>query len=157
VQFEVQAPGDAALNIGKLLADGGAVGVFAGTLKHSGDIRANALTRDEGGRIVLKAQGDVTLAAGSSTSASGGTGGDITIQAAGSVTLQGPSGTLAGAKISASRAGPVFGLEDDGAIKLSDARSSGCRSIRPSEIAHREFRPSRSTVGSVSVRLTTGD
>ena len=56
VQFEIQAPADSVLNVGKLLADGGAVGVFAGTLKHTGDIRANALARDAAGRIVLRAQ-----------------------------------------------------------------------------------------------------
>ena len=49
VQFEVQAPTDSVLNLGKLLADDGAVGVFAGTLRHSGDIRANALARDASG------------------------------------------------------------------------------------------------------------
>ena len=43
VQFEVQAPSNSVLNVGKLIADGGAVGVFAGTLKHSGEIRANSL------------------------------------------------------------------------------------------------------------------
>ena len=82
VQFEVQAPTDAVVNVGKLFADGGAVGVFAGTIKHSGDIRANALIRDAGGNIVLKAANDIQIATGSSTSASGGTGGTITIESA---------------------------------------------------------------------------
>ena len=56
---------------GQLLADGGAVGVFAGTLKHSGDIRANALVRDEAGRIVLKAKDELTISAGSTATADG--------------------------------------------------------------------------------------
>lgn len=80
VQFEVQAPADSVVNVGKLLADGGAVGVFAGSIKHSGDIRANALVRDEAGKVVLKATGDIQIAAGSTTSASGGTGGTVTIE-----------------------------------------------------------------------------
>ncbi len=80
VQFEVQAPTDSVVNIGKLLADGGAVGVFAGTLKHSGEIRANALVRDEGGNVVLKAANDIQIAAGSIISASGKSGGAITIE-----------------------------------------------------------------------------
>ena len=64
VQFEVQAPADSVLNVGRLLADGGAVGVFAGSLKHSGEIRANALVRDEAGSVMLKAQGDIQIASG---------------------------------------------------------------------------------------------
>lgn len=98
VQFEVQAPTDSVLNVGKLLADGGAVGVFAGSLRHSGEIRANALVYDEAGRIVLEAQNDIQIAAGSTTSADGKTGGDITVQSggltrvAGSVSAQGSVG-----------------------------------------------------------------
>jgi hypothetical protein len=45
VQFEVQAPSDSVLNVGELLSKGGAVGAFAGTLKHTGDIRATAMTK----------------------------------------------------------------------------------------------------------------
>jgi filamentous hemagglutinin family protein len=86
VQFEVQAPTDSVLNIGKLLADGGAVGVFAGSLRHSGEIRANALVYDQAGRIVLKAQNDIQLTTGSITSADGRVGGDITVQSAGGLT-----------------------------------------------------------------------
>ncbi|HYH43945.1 MAG TPA: filamentous hemagglutinin N-terminal domain-containing protein, partial [Burkholderiales bacterium] len=99
VSFEIQAPTDSVLNVGKLLADGGAVGVFAGTLKHTGDIRANALARDASGRIVLKGQGDVTLAAGSTTKADGAGGGDVLVQSAsghtriaGAVTATGSAG-----------------------------------------------------------------
>ena len=80
VQFEVQAPTDSVVNIGQLLASGGAVGVFAGSIKHSGDIRTNALIRDEGGKVVLKASNDIQIAVGSNTSASGRTGGTITIE-----------------------------------------------------------------------------
>ena len=98
VQFEVQAPTDAAVNLGKLLADGGVVKLFAGTLKHSGDIRANALVRDAGGEIVLSAQKDVEIAAGSTTAADGRSGGSVTIDSAGgtsvagSISAQGSSG-----------------------------------------------------------------
>lgn len=82
VLFEVQAPTDSVVNLGQLLADGGAVGAFAGTLKHSGEIRANALIRDAGGQIVLAGQKDVELAAGSVTAADGRSGGQITIDSA---------------------------------------------------------------------------
>lgn len=99
VQFEVQAPTDSVLNIGRLLADGGAVGVFAGTLRHSGEIRANALVQDAAGHIVLKAQNELQIAAGSTISADGGSGGSIVLQAAqgharvaGQVSAQGSTG-----------------------------------------------------------------
>ena len=55
IVMEVQAPGDAAVNLGTLQGD--AVGIFASTLKHSGLIQANAVTTD-GGTVVLRATGD---------------------------------------------------------------------------------------------------
>lgn len=79
VQFEVQAPGDSVVNLGKLIAEGGAVGVFAGTLKHSGDIRADALVRDAAGRIVLKGRDTVTVAGSVSATSAAGRGGDIQV------------------------------------------------------------------------------
>ena len=99
VQFEVQAPADTVLNLGRLIADGGAVGVFAGTLTHSGTIRAGSLVRNEAGEIVLRAAGDVRLEAGSTTSANGNAGGSVTIESlgatarvAGSVSATGSGG-----------------------------------------------------------------
>ena len=99
VQFEVQAPADSVVNVGKLLADGGAIGVFAGTLRHSGDIRANSLVYDQAGRVVLQAANEIQLGAGSSTTADGKIGGSVTVQAsggldrvAGTVSAQGSAG-----------------------------------------------------------------
>jgi len=80
VSFEVQAPTDSALNLGKLLADNGAVQVFAGTLRHSGEIRANRLVQDGDGSIRLVGSNEVTLTADSVTRADGLAGGSITIQ-----------------------------------------------------------------------------
>ena len=77
VQFKIQAPTDAVVNVGKLLAAGGTIGVFAGTLKHSGDIRATSLTADATGKIILRGSNEVQLAAGSITQANGATGGRI--------------------------------------------------------------------------------
>ena len=103
LSFQVQAPTDSALNLGQLIADGGVVKVFAGSLKHSGDIRANSLTRDAAGEIVLKARGDVELTAGSTTVANGRTGGTIRIESetgtarvAGDVSATGRSGAGGG-------------------------------------------------------------
>jgi filamentous hemagglutinin family protein len=55
ISLQVQAPTDSVVNLGTLKGD--AVGIFAGTLKHSGLIQANAVST-EGGKVVLKAQGD---------------------------------------------------------------------------------------------------
>jgi filamentous hemagglutinin family protein len=80
VQFEIQAPGDSVVNVGRLLASGGAVGVFAGTLRHSGEIRANSLAYDEAGRVVLKAQHEMQVLSGSTIAADGHGGGSIALQ-----------------------------------------------------------------------------
>ncbi len=99
VQFEMQAPADSVVNVGKLLADGGAIGVFAGTLRHSGDIRANSLVYDQAGRVVLQATNGIELGAGSTTTADGKIGGSVTVHAsggldrvAGTVSAQGSAG-----------------------------------------------------------------
>jgi filamentous hemagglutinin family protein len=52
LRFEVQAPADQALNLGTL--QGNAVGMFAGSLKHSGQIDVQAVSA-EGGKVYLKA------------------------------------------------------------------------------------------------------
>lgn len=86
VSFEVQAPTDAVLNLGKLLADNGAVNVFAGSLRHSGEIRANRLAQDADGSIRLVGSNEVTLTADSVTQADGSAGGTIIIQSNAGVT-----------------------------------------------------------------------
>jgi filamentous hemagglutinin family protein len=53
LRFEVQAPADQALNLGTL--QGNAVGMFAGNLRHSGQIEVQAV-QDDGGRIRLVAK-----------------------------------------------------------------------------------------------------
>jgi hypothetical protein len=53
ISLQVQAPTDSAVNLGTLKGD--AVGIFAGTLKHSGAVQATAVTT-QGGKVFLKAQ-----------------------------------------------------------------------------------------------------
>jgi filamentous hemagglutinin family protein len=60
VQFALQAPTDNVLNLGAIAASN-AVGLFAGTLRHSGDIRATSASAGPGGRIVLAAQQDAIV------------------------------------------------------------------------------------------------
>jgi len=60
IEFEVQAPANNVVNIGKLMSDGGSIGVFAGSIQNSGTVSANAITVDDAGTIRLVAQGDNT-------------------------------------------------------------------------------------------------
>ena len=55
ITLYVQAPSDQAINLGTLKGD--AVGIFAGTLRHSGMIQAVRADM-EGGKVVLRAVGD---------------------------------------------------------------------------------------------------
>ena len=55
ITLQVQAPTDQAINLGTLKGD--AVGIFAGTLRHSGMIQA-VQANMEGGKVVLRALGD---------------------------------------------------------------------------------------------------
>ncbi|MBI2800668.1 MAG: filamentous hemagglutinin N-terminal domain-containing protein, partial [Gammaproteobacteria bacterium] len=87
VTLEVQAPTDRVLNLGKLIAEQGAIGVFAGQIKNSGEIVANSLGRDAQGRIVLSAQAEVTVDRDARVAADGPTGGDIRIQSTNGTTL----------------------------------------------------------------------
>ncbi|MBL8483543.1 MAG: S-layer family protein, partial [Rhodocyclaceae bacterium] len=69
VSFEVQAPSNSVLNLGQLLADGGAVQGFAGSLRHSGEIRAGRMATDADGSVRLVATGELVADAASRTSA----------------------------------------------------------------------------------------
>ena len=44
VRVDVQAPEDEALNLGELIAERGAAGVFAGSIRNAGTVEANAVT-----------------------------------------------------------------------------------------------------------------
>ncbi|MDO9140100.1 MAG: hypothetical protein Q7U38_07235, partial [Methylobacter sp.] len=89
IRFQVQAPSNSVLNIGQLLTEGGAINVFAGTIKHSGDISADSVEVDAQGNIRLVAQQDITLEAGSTISAnnSAGDAGAIHIDSTDGTTL----------------------------------------------------------------------
>jgi len=87
IRFQIQAPADSALNLGKLLSEGGAINVFASTIKHSGEINADSVQIDKQGRIQLVAQQDTTLTADSKISANNSQGD------AGSVHIDSKTGT----------------------------------------------------------------
>lgn len=87
VHFEIQASETEALNLGKILAEGGATGIFAGTLRHSGEIRADSVSLDETGAVILSAANDITLDAGSAVTANGQQGGNISVESENGTTL----------------------------------------------------------------------
>ena len=128
VQVEVRAPDDEVLNLGELIANRGAAGVFADSIRNTGTVEANAVTVDENGTIRLVAENDLTLEAGGRVAAEGPSGGEVHIEsksgttwvsgevsargsegAGGTVRLLGPQVGLEGARVDAS--GPGGGGE----------------------------------------------
>ncbi len=94
ISFDVSAPTGEAVNLGQLIAKGGSIDVLAATIRHSGEINADALSVDETGRIVLAASHSIETAPGSEISARGersvddavlapgAAGGEVRLQAA---------------------------------------------------------------------------
>lgn len=76
IKLQVQAPANEAVNLGTL--KGGAVGIFAGTLKHSGLIQATQADL-RGGKVVLKASGDAFVEGSGKILATGTEGGSVDV------------------------------------------------------------------------------
>ena len=114
VQVEVQAPDDEVLNLGELIANRGAAGLFADSIRNTGTVEANAVTVDENGTIRLVARNDLTLEAGGRVAAEGPSGGEIHIESksgttwvSGEVSAEGSEGTGGTIRL----LGPQVGLE----------------------------------------------
>jgi len=90
ISLNLTAPGDKVLNLGKLIADRGAVGLFADVIKHSGTSQANALIKGEDGQIKLVAQTQIELDSDSKLIAESG---DIAIQSDGETFASGKIST----------------------------------------------------------------
>jgi filamentous hemagglutinin family protein len=67
-------------NLGQITADAGRIGLAAGLISNSGTISASSAVK-EGGRIFLRASGDIKTSAASSISANGTTGGNVVLVA----------------------------------------------------------------------------
>jgi filamentous hemagglutinin family protein len=92
----ISAPGDQALNVGKVVAESGRIGIYGALVNQLGLVSADSAVAGENGKILLKASGDTLLGAGSVTTATGaGTGGEIQV-------LGGRVGLTADAMIDAS-------------------------------------------------------
>src|SRR3990170_2869578 len=81
VQMVVSAPADQAVNLGRILVEGGRASLFGAMLAQRGIVSASSAGTDAAGNIVFRAGKEVTLAEGSKTVADGGSGGSITVQA----------------------------------------------------------------------------
>ncbi|HEX4325485.1 MAG TPA: filamentous hemagglutinin N-terminal domain-containing protein, partial [Burkholderiales bacterium] len=81
LQVEITASNNEAVNLGKLVAEGGTIGMFAGNIHQKGLVSATTAEVNAQGKIVFIAKKNVELAAGSVTEANGPNGGNITIQA----------------------------------------------------------------------------
>jgi filamentous hemagglutinin family protein len=129
IKFEIQAPDNQVVNLGQLLArQGGAVDVFAGTIRNQGTIDADSVSVDARGRIVLEARQDIHLAAGSAVSATGPQGGSIRIESregatvvAGRVEAKGTDAEGGEARILGER----VGLIDRAEVDVSGAQGGG--------------------------------
>ena len=80
LRVQVTAPDNQALNLGRIAAESGRTGIFAGLIAQRGAINADGARVGESGKIVLAAGKNTTLEAGSITTASGASGGKVTIQ-----------------------------------------------------------------------------
>ncbi|HEX2828325.1 MAG TPA: filamentous hemagglutinin N-terminal domain-containing protein [Burkholderiales bacterium] len=127
VRFELQAPTDTALNVGTLDART-AASMFAGTLRHSGDIRVGAAT-DGAGHVTLVAQKDAIVDKGATVTAGGVDGGRVEIASGNLTAVAGriDAGGTAGAGGSVSVSGPVVIQTGD---LHADGASGGAVSVR---------------------------
>ena len=96
----ITRPDNQAVNVGQLIAQNGNIGIYGGLIRQGGIVNANTAVMGPNGKIVFKATKDVTLDAGSSTTANGSQGGSITVQSdtgttlvAGAVEAKGSVGT----------------------------------------------------------------
>ena len=80
LRVRVQAGGEA-LNVGRLVAESGRVGIYGAAVRNSGLVSADSAQLTATGTVILKASKDVTLDATSTVTANGAQGGLITVQA----------------------------------------------------------------------------
>jgi filamentous hemagglutinin family protein len=80
-------PGEAK-NLGRIVAEAGRIGLAAGLVSNSGEIHADSVV-SEGGRVFLRASGDLRTTASSDISANGTTGGRVELIADGAAAIDG--------------------------------------------------------------------
>lgn len=92
LQVQITA-GGSAVNLGSIMAQSGDIGIYGAVIRQAGIVNADTVTRNAEGKIIFGATEDITLEAGSVTSASGGPngvrdGGEIRIIADGTLNMR---------------------------------------------------------------------
>lgn len=125
VRVEITASNNTAVNLGKILAQSGEVGIYGAALQNMGVINADQVVQDASGKIVLRAKQDVTLGAGSRLSANGDKGGEITVQSETGTTWV--SGTIEAMGVGelAAKGGTVQVLGDKVGLIMASVDASG--------------------------------
>jgi filamentous hemagglutinin family protein len=83
----VSAPGNEALNLGRIIAEAGRIGIYGGLIRHRGIVSADSAVVDKTGAIHFRATNDITFDKDSMTTANGPKGGNITVQSTEGTTL----------------------------------------------------------------------
>jgi len=113
VRVEVAAPEAKAINLGRIVAESGKVGIYGGLVANHGTVNANSAVVGENGKIVFRATKDATLEAGSVTTANGTSGGSVEVSSggttlvAGDVQAKGSAGAGGDVKILGERVGVI--------------------------------------------------
>src|SRR5467141_2775069 len=107
VTVRLTADNEQALNVGQLISDSGRIGMFGALVRQGGVVEANSAVVGANGQIRLVATKDLTLDAGSLTTANGLSGGTVILQAQGGTNLI--SGTVE-AKGSSGQGGTIQAL-----------------------------------------------
>jgi len=128
IAVTVSAPENAALNLGKIIAESGRVGIYGGLIDQKGIVKADSAVVGENGKIYFKASKGLTLGKDSVTTANGATGGEIKLQGGAGTTLVSGTVTAAG---SDGRGGEIqvlgrrVGLTDNAMVDASGATGGG--------------------------------
>src|SRR5262245_56994360 len=127
VRIEIAAPQARAINLGKIVAESGRVGIYGGIVANHGLVSADSAVVGENGKIVFRATRDATLEAGSVTTASGAQGGSIEVQAEGTTLVSGRVQATgdAGTGGQVSVLGERVGVIDRASIDASGSRGGG--------------------------------
>lgn len=128
LSVRVSAPAGEARNLGTLEATGGRIDIMAAAVNQSGIVRADTLGSGPGGAVWIRASRDILLAAGSRTTADGGSGGSVRLQAdAGRSSVQGTVSARGsqGGGGEATLLGREVGLLDGADVDVSGAAGGG--------------------------------
>ncbi len=80
VRVEMMASDNTAINLGQILVRSGEVGIYSAALRNAGIIDASQVVRDATGKIVLRAQGQLTLDETSHLTVNGEQAGQVIVQ-----------------------------------------------------------------------------